>query len=114
LRWGPCWYGQAAVNRPDTGSIPVAAAIRKGKPTGDGNRFENGRASLPWGFNSPSFRLEHSRALGQAAKAPAFQAGEVGSTPTGHSSMIGDRLMVGCLPLNQATKVRILLPEPFH
>ena len=27
--------------------------------------------------------------------------------------MIGDRLTVGCLPLNQATEVRILLPEPF-
>lgn len=26
LRRSPCWYGQAAVNRPDTGSIPVAAA----------------------------------------------------------------------------------------
>ena len=26
LRWSPCWYGQAAVNRRDTGSIPVAAA----------------------------------------------------------------------------------------
>src|SRR6476646_4520778 len=27
LRWGPCWYGQAAVNRFDTGSIPVTAAF---------------------------------------------------------------------------------------
>ena len=26
LRWGPCWYGQAAVNRPDAGSIPATAA----------------------------------------------------------------------------------------
>ncbi len=27
--------------------------------------------------------------------------------------ILGDRLMVGCLPLKQATEVRILLPEPF-
>ena len=27
--------------------------------------------------------------------------------------MIGDRLMVGCLLLNQAMEVQILLPEPF-
>src|SRR5690348_16177336 len=27
--------------------------------------------------------------------------------------ILGDRLMVGCLPLNQATEVRTLLPEPF-
>lgn len=26
MRRGPCWYGQAAVNRPDAGSIPAAAA----------------------------------------------------------------------------------------
>jgi hypothetical protein len=44
LRWSSCWYEQAAVNRPDTGSIPVTAALRKGKPIGDGNRFEYGRA----------------------------------------------------------------------
>ena len=27
--------------------------------------------------------------------------------------ILGDRLTVGCLPLNQATEVRILLPESF-
>src|SRR5258706_1831472 len=27
--------------------------------------------------------------------------------------ILGDRLVVGCLPLKQATEVRILLPEPF-
>ena len=36
MRWSPCWYGRAAVNRADAGSIPAAAALRKGKPTGDG------------------------------------------------------------------------------
>ena len=45
LRWSSCWYEQAAVNRPATGSIPVTAALRKGKPTGDGSRLESGRAS---------------------------------------------------------------------
>ena len=28
MRWSPCWYGQAAVNRPVAGSIPAAAALR--------------------------------------------------------------------------------------
>ena len=27
MRWVPCWYGRAAVNRPDAGSIPAAAAF---------------------------------------------------------------------------------------
>ena len=26
MRWVLCWYGKAAVNRPDAGSIPAAAA----------------------------------------------------------------------------------------
>ena len=40
MRWPPCWYGRAAVNRADAGSIPAAAALRKGKPTGDGAPLE--------------------------------------------------------------------------
>ena len=32
LRWGPCWYGQAVVTRPDAGSIPATAAPRMRKP----------------------------------------------------------------------------------
>ncbi len=35
MRWDPCWYGLAAVNRPDAGSIPAAAAFK----------HANGRAS---------------------------------------------------------------------
>ena len=61
---------------------PQLTTIRKGKPTGDGSRLESGRAAMPWEFDSPSFRL---RALGRAAKAPAFQAGEASSTLAGHS-----------------------------
>ena len=37
------------------------------------------------GGSIPSAGAEVSRALGRAAKVPAFQAGEVGSIPTGHS-----------------------------
>ena len=55
LQWSTCWYEQATVNRLDTGSIPVTAALRKGKPIGDGNRFETGRAmSLEGSTPSPS------------------------------------------------------------
>ena len=43
MRWVPCWYGKAAVNRRDAGSIPATAASRKrkGKPTGDGSLSRN-------------------------------------------------------------------------
>ena len=47
MRWVLCWYGKATVNRPDAGSIPASAALRKGKPTGDGTPLEPGRASRP-------------------------------------------------------------------
>ena len=79
LRWGLCWYGQAPVKRHGAGSIPATAAwIRKVKPTGDGSRPESGRAmSLEGSTPSPSAL----RALGRPAEAPAFQAGEAGSTP---------------------------------
>ena len=44
MRWVLCWYGKATVNRRDAGSIPASAALRKGKPTGDGTPLEPGRA----------------------------------------------------------------------
>ena len=54
LRWSTCWYVQAAVNRPDTGSIPVTAALWKGKPIGDGSSFDTCRAmSLEGSTPSP-------------------------------------------------------------
>src|SRR6516225_5440933 len=54
------------------GSIPAAAALGKGKPTGDGSRLENGRAmSLEGSTPSPSALC----ALGRAAQAPVFQTG---------------------------------------
>ena len=61
MRWGPCWYGQAAVNRHDAGSIPATAALnkRKGKPTGDGSRFESGRATSLEGSTPSLSALVH-------------------------------------------------------
>ena len=57
MRWVLCWYGRATVNRFVAGSIPASAAFakRKGKPIGDGSRFESGRAiSLESSTLSPS------------------------------------------------------------
>ena len=108
LRWSSCWYEQAVVNRPDTGSIPVTAALRKGKPIGDGNRFENGRAmSLGGSTPPPSACNEHvplaERQRSQPSKLerrvqlpqgifndrgsangrlPAFEPGDGGSIPS--------------------------------
>ena len=31
MRWGLCWYGLAAVNRLDAGSIPATAALLEGQ-----------------------------------------------------------------------------------
>ena len=57
MRWVLYWYGRATVNRFVAGSIPASAAStkRKGKPIGDGSRFESGRAiSLESSTLSPS------------------------------------------------------------
>jgi hypothetical protein len=90
MRWGLCWYGQAAVNRRDAGSIPATAARSKSAcpwPSGKGA----GLPSRQGGFDSRR-ALERKRSSG----------------------MLGDRLTVGCLSLKQAMKVRILLPEPLR
>ena len=51
---------------------------------GDGSCLENSRAmSLEGSTPSPSAM----RALDRAAEVPAFQAGEAGSTPAGHSEL---------------------------
>ena len=63
------------------GSNPAVLTLRKGKPTGDGSRPENGRAmSLEGSTPSPS-----ACALGRVAKALVHQTSQVGSIPTGHS-----------------------------
>ena len=101
LRWGPCWYGQAAVKRPDAGSIPATAAL-------NGRASQLATATVPKTVEPPTSRvpgLEGSTpspsaecALGRAAEVPAFQAGEAGSTPAGHFetqlSIPGSSLMV--------------------
>jgi hypothetical protein len=64
-------------------------------------------------------RLPPCAPLADWHKASAFQAEQAGSTPGTVRSMvvalwnvIGDRLVVGRLALDQKTEVRPLLPEP--
>ena len=98
------------VKEQTTGSIPVAAALRKGKPTGDGSGFENRRAmSLEGSTPSPS-ALKHHVPLAERQRRQPSKLERRVQLPQG---ILGDQLTVGCLPLNQATEVRILLPEPF-
>ena len=86
---------------------------------GDGSRLESGRAIDALGVQLP---LLPPCALGRSAEVPAFQAGATnlrsvaGSIPAGHFDIdsqrsFGDRLTVGCLALNQAMEVQVLLPE---
>ena len=84
--------------------------LRKGKPTGDGSRPESGRAmSLESSTLSPSAfvpladRQRHQPS--KLARRVRFPQGTLTMT------MIGDRLAVGRLALNQETEVRPLLPE---
>ena len=111
MRWVPCWYGCAAVNRADAGSIPATAALRKGKPIGDGTPFEAGRALLPCGFDSRSFRL-HSTCpwpIGLGTSLPSWTGGFDSRRAL---CISGDGLTVRFLALNQAMGVRFPLPEP--
>jgi hypothetical protein len=89
-----------------------------GARVGTGGRLLTALAQVR--FLPPQLEMKTQRALGRAAKAPVFQTGQAGPTPAGHffsvtfyQTTFGDRLMVGHLPLKQAMKVRILLPEPF-
>ena len=76
MRWVLCWYGRATVNRLVAGSIPAAAASRKGKPIGDGNRFESGRASsLEGSTPSPSADKEVLLAERLGASLPSWRGG---------------------------------------
>ena len=107
-----CIQGDAGAGRSSGGEpeFPLLAAVPAMATV---SKTVEHSTRMPWGFNSLPFRFETSCALGRAAKAPAFQAGKAGSIPAGHFLMIGDRLMVGCLPLKQAMEVQFLLPEPF-
>jgi hypothetical protein len=85
---------------------PQLTTKRKGKPIGDGSRLESGRAAMPWEFNSPSFRLHVPLAERQRLQ-PSKLARRVQLS----QGTLGDRLMVGCLALNQVMEVQVLLPE---
>ena len=79
----------------------------------DGNGFENRRAfskCLEGSSPSPSASTTHVPLAERQRRQPSKLDRRV-RLPQG---TLGDRLRVGCLPLNQATEVRILLPEPFH
>ena len=76
MRWVPCWYGRATVNRFVAGSIPASAAFaeRKGKPIGDGSRFESGRAiSLESSTLSPSAYITCSWPSGKGSRLPTWR-----------------------------------------
>ena len=95
MRWVLCWYGKATVNRPDAGSIPAAAAFAAEPPVEKwkGSKVEESvdRPKAVLGlFDLATFRLlDFPRALGRSAQAPAFQAGQAGSIPAGHSARAG-------------------------
>lgn len=58
LRWGLCWYRQAAVNRPFAGSIPATAA------------HVEGQANWRW---QPPRKRSSDRRLGGSTRAPTRQ-----------------------------------------
>jgi len=64
--------------------------LRKGKPNGDGTRFEiEGATSLegstPSSSASLQIRSDQSMCPWPSGQAPVFQTGQAGSTPAGHS-----------------------------
>ena len=112
LRWGLCWYRQAPVKRAPSQVRflpPQLRCIRKGKPMGDGSCLENSRAmSLEGSTPSPSASM-CPWPSGKGASLPSWTGGF--DSRRALSISFGDRLTVGCLALNQAMEVRILLPE---
>ena len=90
--------------------LPPQLWIRKVKPTGDGSRLESGRAmSLGGSTPSPS-ALPCPWPSGRGCQ-PSKLARRVRLPQGTLGTLIGDRLAVGFLALNQATEVRPLLPE---
>ena len=63
----------------------------------------------PWGFDSLTFRLVRPWPSGKGTSLPSWRGGF--DSRRALWNVIGDRLAVGFLALNQATKVRPLLPE---
>ena len=110
---------QLPVKETIAGSTPAAAAWRD-KPIGDGNCLENSRAkalgvrlplpplTCPWPSGKGA-SLGHRPKVGLLARWVQLPQGTLHSV-----NMIGDRLTVGCLALNQVVEVQILLPELGH
>src|SRR5215471_2698155 len=86
------------------------------KPRGVGSIPTGGTIRLPFRARRTSRALNSKRRfrVAQPVERPAVNRKVVGSIPTpgAGAEMLGDRLMVGCLSLKQAMKVRLLLPEP--
>src|SRR5258708_4383515 len=109
--------------------LPLGALderLRKGKPKGDGIRPEPGRAQalrvrlplLPLSTApGPSPRVGAGIRGSANGRLPDFESGDEGSNPSPRTlerrraSILGDRLTVGHLALNQRMEVRVLLPE---
>ena len=93
------------------GSIPAAAASSEGQADGRRQLSRKQSSDEPCEFDSHPFRLKC--ALGRAAlgaSLPSWKRGFDSRRALG-AKLIGDRLAVGCLTLNQETEVRTLLPE---
>ena len=74
---------------------------------GDGSRFESGRATSLEG-STPSPSADNHVLLAERQRLQASNLARRVRLPQG---TLGDRLTVGRLPLKQAVKVRVLLPE---
>ena len=107
---GTRWYGLGAVKQPmQVRFLPPQPEKRKGKPTGDGSRLESGRAmSLEGSTPSPSASM-CPWPSGKGSSLPSWRGGF--DSRRALWNVIGDRLVVGFLALNQKTEVRPLLPE---
>ena len=96
MRWGPCWYGQAAVNRPDAGSIPAAAAFdkRKGKPTGDGSRARKRSSVTALRVRLPLLPLDNNVLLAERQRLQASNLARRVRLPQGTLGDPGSSLLV--------------------
>ena len=106
LRWGLCWYGRAPVKRHDAGSIPATAAFTEGQANWRWQPPRKRSSDEPCGFDSLTFRLDVPLAERQRCQ-PSKLARRVRLPQGTLRTMIGDRLVVGPLALNQATEVAL-------
>jgi hypothetical protein len=114
LRWGLCWYGRAPVKRHVAGSIPATAAFTEGQANWRWQPPRKRPSDEPWGFDSLTFRLDVPLAERQRCQ-PSKLARRVRLPQGTLGTVIGDRLAVGPLALNQATEVTLpgyFVPAP--